>query len=102
MEEASGLRDDGETLSEPPSEVCQNAARAAVTAVEGVNGHEVTMGTPQLAGAHSDREIVRVPITRGEETDSWLVTAETLGGDPCLVYGLQLFSQQIDLGTANP
>jgi hypothetical protein len=83
--------------------VCQNAARAAVTAVEGVNGHEVTMETPQLAAAHSDRELVRVPFTReGAEPDSWLVNAETLGGDPCLVYGLQLHSQQIDLGTANP
>lgn len=33
----------------------------------------------------------------GGDDDSYLVSAETLGGAPCLVYGLQLHSQEIDL-----
>lgn len=96
-EEAAGLRDSGETQSEPPAEVCQNAARAAVHAVETTNGHEATIGAVALESAHSDRAFVRVAITRADESDSYIVSTETLGGDPCLVYGLQLKSQEIDL-----
>jgi hypothetical protein len=94
-----GMTDDGAKLSSTPSAACADAATRAVRAIEQkVNGHPVTIDGAEHVAAHSDREIVRVLIRNfmGGK-DSYFVNTESLGGAPCLVYGLQVKSQEIEL-----
>lgn len=97
--EAIDLTEDGAVLPGGPSAECRGAAVKAVEEVEKVNGHTVTVTSTELAAGHSDHELVRVKVkSAGGVADSYLVNTESLGGSPCLVYGLQLASQEIDLG----
>jgi hypothetical protein len=67
-------------------------------AVATVNGQSPKLGAVALLDGFSDRELLRVSLTNDDgDGDSYLVNTESLGGDPCLVYGLQLRSQQVDL-----
>lgn len=98
------MTDDGAKISGGPSSECSAIAKKAVEAIERVNGHRVTITGTELVAGHSDREIVRVKIEAAPragsgsgESDSYLVNTESLGGSPCLVYGLQLKSQEWDL-----
>lgn len=93
------IRDSGGSTVGTPSTACTEAAVSAIKAVEAVNEKKATIGSARLLDAFSDREVLRVRIKRGTKSDAYVVSTETLGGDPCLVYGLQLRSEQIDLRT---
>ncbi|MBX7079394.1 MAG: hypothetical protein K1X88_09430 [Nannocystaceae bacterium] len=92
------LQDQGGAPVGKPSAACSDAAKAAITAVADVDGQSPALGAVELVDGFSDRELLRVSLTDDDgDADSYLVNTESLGGDPCLVYGLQLRSQQIDL-----
>ncbi|MFO0632088.1 MAG: hypothetical protein U0168_04480 [Nannocystaceae bacterium] len=92
------LQDSGAKPAGKPSAACGDAAEAAVQAVATVNGQSPKLGAVALLDGFSDRELLRVSLTNDDgDGDSYLVNTESLGGDPCLVYGLQLRSQQVDL-----
>jgi hypothetical protein len=96
--QAIDLSDDGAPSSDRPSTVCGETALNAVKALTKVNGDSITIGESELVAAHSDHELVRVNFTDGQgRPDSYLVNTESMGGDPCLVYGLQLRSEEMDL-----
>jgi hypothetical protein len=92
------LEDQGESPMGSPSEACTEASRAVVEQLEAVNGHAVTITNLDLVDGFSDRELIRASITNHYgQADSYLINAETYGGSPCLIYGLQLKSEQMDL-----
>jgi hypothetical protein len=95
--EGVDLRDDGTTTTDKPSSTCAAAALAAVSIVEQENDETVQPGQPELVATNGDRELIRVPLVRDSKADSYLANTDSLGGDPCLVYGLQLKSEQLDL-----
>lgn len=83
------------------SDSCKAAAKAVITSLEGLNDYGVQLGKFTLVAAHSDREIFSVSVKRdaGAVTeDTYVVNAETFGGDPCMIYGLQAQSDAVDLG----
>lgn len=96
--EAIDMTDDGKVLASSPSAECVAVAEKAVHAIEKLNGHTVTVTSTELADGHSDRELVRVKILDAHgAADSYLVNTESLGGSPCLVYGLELKSEATGL-----
>lgn len=84
------------------SDSCKKASKKAIQALEGANGYGVQILVTSLIAAHSDREILTVKVKRtgggAPELDTYVVNAETYGGDPCMIYGLQRQSQAIDIG----
>ena len=51
----------------------------------------------------NDHELPRVSVQRADNaTDSYLVNAEPMDGDPCYVYGLQRKSQEVELCDLSP
>jgi hypothetical protein len=91
------LRDTGTAATGMPSSVCAAAAVAAVSIVQTENDETAQTGQPELVTANSDRELIRLPFVSGDKADSYLVDSESPSGNPCMVDGLQLKSEQINL-----
>jgi hypothetical protein len=95
---STDLTDPGSVVG-AASQECAAVARQAVLAVANVNEQRITIVGTELADGFSDHELVRVKIrSSAGANDSYVVDTESLGGSPCLVYGVQLKSEEgIDL-----
>ncbi len=85
------------------SDVCKDEAAWMIDQIETLNGWSASLDRDAVAllDGYSDHEYFRAPVRRSSgpaDPSAYLVNAETLGGDPCLVYGIAMSGWGHNLG----